>query len=940
MKYCVSFFMILFCLIGFGQDVYKIDTRYPVHEIDNYLKVYTDSTESFTPKHILKDSSSAFIKGNEIPRYLINHKLLWGKIELITADSLNGWTLHFKDIFIGGPAWVKSNGKVDVYAYANDELIFNKKTGYGYDKKDRDIAENWILNRITLDDFPINTKVTLIIRAEGSKFGYPPFFRLNLRGPSQPYYHELNEFNNSFFIFMFGVTFIILLYHILQYLYLREVIFLYFSIWVLVCCMTMLMSTGAILDSVHGFGFVFWMFFSNSIYFLFWFFGRSFIQSKTKFPLLDKLIIGLAAFMIIEISIVLFMVQFTSASPSFLNVGFHAEMHVIMNILGFLLSIAIATRKDNFARYFGVGASLGLMLLILGSMWAAGWIPYPGFDAHSWGVFAQIVIFSFGIAYRRQVMVKQYNEEKLTAQWSLAEMQRVKDLDEVKTRFFANISHEFRTPLSLISGPIKRAFNTKKNGEDIIISKKHFDIINSNTSRLQNLVDQLLDLSKIESGVVHLSLTQGGIIQFIRSIVFSFESLAERENISLNTSFPKEYDDAFYDKDKIDKIVSNILSNAFKYTSENGSVTVSVEHNSNFLQLEITDTGKGIDKEDVKRIFARFYRVEGSEQKGSGIGLALTKELVELHNGKINVDSIKHKGTTFKVRLPISLAHLPKAISVTANPTVNHHKKDILYEPLEPETTSKTSAKDLPVVLIVEDNEDLQYYISDVINHQYTVLTAKDGLQGERMAFEHIPDIIISDVMMPKKDGYELCNTLKNNAKTSHIPIIMLTAKAGQSNKIEGLTQGADDYLTKPFDDDELLLKMKNIIEARKNLWKHFKALDMFLVDDIELTSIDDNFLQEVFKTIKSNLDNEHFGVDDIARAVGFSRSQLHRKLKALIDKSTNQLITEIRLNEAHRLLKHKTATVSEAAYAVGYSNLSYFSKSFKEKFGTLPSKL
>ena len=938
----ILFLIVLISSVSYSQDIYEIKTKYPVHEVDNYLKVYKDSTESLSPKDILLNTSDAYIKGSELPPYAVNNKLLWGKLELITKDSLKGWTLHFKDIFNGAPAWIKGNGKVDVYAYVNQTQIFHKKTGYGYNAVELDISENWVLNRIRLDDIPLNTKVNLVIRAEGSKFGYPPFFRLNLRGPSQPYYHEINQFNNSFFIFMFGVTFIILLYHILQYLYLRDVIFLSFSIWIFFCCMTMLMCTGAILDSVQRFGFVFWMFFAHGVYCLFWFFGRSFIQSKTKFPILDKLILGLASIMIIQTIAIIFLVLMTSIKPNFLSVGYQADINVFTNILGLILSIYIATRKDIFARYFGIGALIGLTLLLYGSMWSAGWIKYPGFDAHSWGVFAQIVIFSFGIAYRRQVIIKRHNEEKLKAKLSIVEMERIKDLDKIKTRFFANISHEFRTPLALISGPINRAFKQRSENEVITISNKHFTIIQKNTKRLQNLVDQLLDLSKIESGKVHLSLKQGGIIKFLRSIVYSFESMAERENISLNTSFPEEFNSAFYDKDKLEKIITNILSNAFKYTSENGSVTITIDHNTNYLNIEITDTGKGINKEQVVRIFERFYRVEGSEKKGSGIGLALTKELIDLHNGKISVDSTKGKGTTFKVRIPVSLKHLPKAISVTVKSETenNIHENTSQLKETPKIEAKKEIAKNLPVALLVEDNIDLQYYISDVLKLNYSILLAKDGLQGERMAFEHIPDIIISDVMMPKKDGYELCHSLKTNTKTCHIPIIMLTAKAGQSNKLEGLTQGADAYLTKPFNDEELLLLMKNLIESRKNLWEHFKALDMLLVNEIDVTSIDDKFLQNVFKTIKDNINNELFGVEDIARAVGFSRAQLHRKLKALSDKSPNQLITEIRLNEAHRMLKLKTGSVSEIAYSVGYSNLSYFTKSFKEKFGVLPSKV
>jgi len=244
------------------------------------------------------------------------------------------------------------------------------------------------------------------------------------------------------------------------------------------------------------------------------------------------------------------------------------------------------------------------------------------------------------------------------------------------------------------------------------------------------------------------------------------------------------------------------------------------------------------------------------------------------------------------------------------------------------------------LALIVEDNQDLQYFITEIIRREYDVITAEDGSLGCILALEYIPDIIITDIMMPIKNGYELCQSLKNNLKTSHIPIIMLTAKAGEYNKIHGLAKGADAYLTKPFNQKELIIRMNNLIDSKKKMWDHFKSLDMFLVEDINIKSIDDKFIQDVFKSIKNNLANDRFGVEDMVKTVGLSRSQLHRKLKALIGKSANQLITEIRLNEAHRLLKLKAGSVSEIAYSVGYSNLSYFTKSFKEKFGILPSRI
>ncbi len=929
-----------------AQDIYEVNTKYPVHDIMAHLQIIEDSENIFTPEILLNDSTLQFSKRIDYGRFLRPNITYWGKINITTNQKLKDWTLQFEDRFIGPPAWTKSNGKVDVYAFVEGQQLFHKKTGVDYPKHERELKDNWVLNKVSLTEIPETKVVTLIMKVEGNKLGYPSYFNLTVRSPQQPYYHQIFQLNNSFNIFMFGVTFIIFLYHILQFFYLRERVFLWFSAWLLFCMLTHAMTVGMIIGSTTVFRFGLWSLIANGIFYMFWFFGRSFIDSKNKYPKLDKFILGLSLLLIAEIILTTIYVYIFDAKPVFLSIGNHNIVLGIYSIFSLIISIILVTKKDVFAKYFGFGSIIASICLIIGNLWSMGLISLAKnfFDPYATGMFLQIIIYSFGIAYRQQQLALKSQNDKLKAQETYAEMQRIKDLDEVKTRFFANISHEFRTPLSLISGPINRAFNSTKESDEVTLSKKNYEVVKSNTERLQNLVDQLLELSKIESGKVHLSLKQGGIIQFLRSIVFSFESMAERENIGLNTSFPNELDSAFYDKDKLEKITVNILSNAFKYTSENGSVNVAIEHNPSHLILKVSDTGKGIDKDELARIFDRFFRVEGSEQKGSGIGLALTKELIDLHNGTISVSSTKDKGTTFKVRLPITLKHLPEEISVVSKSEMVTKSEEI---PAVPYGKSKSDVaktieykSELPIALIVEDNKDLQYYISEIVSEHYKILLAKDGLQGERMAMEHIPDIILSDVMMPKMDGFELCHALKSNSKTSHIPIIMLTAKAGQHNKIEGLTQGADAYLTKPFNDNELLLLMRNLVQSRKKLWEHFKALDMLLVDDIKVASIDDQFLQKVFQCIKDNMDNEQFSVEDIARSVGFSRSQLHRKLKALSDKSANQLITEIRLNEAYRLLELKTGSVSEIAYAVGYSNLSYFTKSFKEKFGTLPSKI
>lgn len=942
-------YRLIVCLIfilefSHAQDVYNIDAMYPVHDLMPQLLITEDKNDRLQPEMILSDTTIKFSKRAAYGRYLKPHLTYWAKIHVHTQNPLKDWTLQFEDKHIGPPAWTKSNGLVDVYAYRNDALLFHKKTGVEYKREERDIKANWVLNKVSLSELPVNQMVTLIIKIRGNQMGYPAYFNLTARSPNQPFYHQIFQFNNSFNIFMFGVSFIIFLYHLLLYLYLRERVYLWFTLWLSFCVLTQAMTIGIVIGSFTKFRYPLLMLITHGIFYSFWFFGRSFIDSKQKYPKLDKFIIGLPLISIIAILISgLYAIVF-DVKPIFLDIGVHFKVLNVYSILSLVLSVILVVKKDTLTKFFGFGSIVASSFLIAGTLWSLGIIkPIKNFtDPYATGMFLQIIIYSFGIVYRQRQISLKTQQEKLEAQATYAEMKRVKDLDEIKTRFFANISHEFRTPLALITGPLKRALKTEGDEDTIRLRKKHFELIKNNTSRLQNLVDQLLELSKIESGNIHLSLKQGGIISLLRSLIFSFESLAERQNISLNTNLPKAADFAFYDKDKLEKIVTNILSNAFKYTSENGSVTVTADYTEDHLTLEITDTGKGIATEDMMRIFERFYRVEGSEEKGSGIGLALTKELVELQNGTISVNSTKGKGTTFKIRLPISLKYLPKDISIIST---SNNEDSLVHEDLEsqPSNISRplpSENKTLPVALVVEDNTDLQYYIADILKNHYILLIAKDGYQGERMAFEHIPDIIISDVMMPKKDGYQLCNSLKSNAKTSHIPIIMLTAKAGKRNKLEGLTQGADAYITKPFDDEELLLLMKNLVESRKKLWAHFKALDMLLVNDIDVVSIDDKFLQDVFKSIKANLDNDTFGVDDISRQVGFSRSQLHRKLKALSGKSPNQLITEVRLNEAYRLLRLKSGSVSQIAYAVGYSNLSYFTKSFKEKFGRVPSKI
>ena len=696
-----------------AQEVYELDPKYPVHDVNPYLKVYADSTDQLTVQQLLQDIPLPHTKGDNLPRLLETNMTYWGKLRIKALDSLSGWTLHFEDSMIGPPAWTKSNGKVDVYAYANRRLLFHQKTGVDYPRKERATKTSWMLNSISLEDLPIDTVVTLIIKGQGNSFGYPVYFNLSARSPEQPFYHEPYQFHSTFNTFLFGVTFIIFLYFFLQFVYLRERIYFWFSLWLFFCMFTQAMTIGLIVGNLAGIRYPLWLFASHSIFFSFWFFGRAFIDSKQKFPILDKFILGLAFFVLIEIVVMslyvlLFDPETNYTSPS----RIHYYLLNVYTIGSFVLSIVLTLKKDLFARYFGVGSLIASLFLIIGTLWSLGIIRPPfRLDPYVTGLFFQIVIYSFGISYRSQKINEQTQLELLEGERSLAEIQRMKDLDDIKTRFFANISHEFRTPLALIDGPLQQAAKHSSNAKDksIQLSEKAFDIIKKNTLRLQLLVNQLLDLSKIESGNLHLKLSQGGLIQFLRSHVFSFESMAERKNISLNTHFSGAVDEAYYDKDKLEKIVNNLLSNAFKYTSQGGAVTVNVNLDPKNLLLEISDNGNGMHKKEMDRIFDRFYRVEGTETEGSGIGLALTKELVTMHGGQINLHSEKGRGTTFKVRLPVNLDDLPEAFHVDRESVRTTTFGEIPEEANEHTNhTSVALQNHEEVVLLVEDNQDLQ----------------------------------------------------------------------------------------------------------------------------------------------------------------------------------------------------------------------------------------
>ena len=461
------------------------------------------------------------------------------------------------------------------------------------------------------------------------------------------------------------------------------------------------------------------------------------------------------------------------------------------------------------------------------------------------------------------------------------------------------------------------------------------------TDRLLELVNQLLDLSKIDSGKMKLRIIKGDVLQMLKVLTASFESMAERKGIHYHTHFPEQTLIAFFDKDKLEKIVTNLLGNALKYTPEKGTVSVIIETEENRLRIVVEDSGSGIAKKELDKVFDRFYQVEGTEDKGSGIGLALVKEMVDLYRGQISVSSEPGKGSRFKVSLPIDKNSFKENEIVYGEWKGNQEllvNKSI--DEKEEIFIQKKLSLQLPLLLIVEDNIDLRNFICETVQQQYQVIQAVNGKEGFEKAVIEIPDVIVSDVMMPVMDGLAMAEKLKRDERTSHIPVILLTAKAGQQHKLEGLQTGADDYLLKPFDAKELLARIQNLINQRKLLRKKFSGDILLKPSEVSVNSADENFLTKVMEAIETNMQEEDFGVEQLAKAVAMSRSQLHRKLIALTGQSPSEVLRTTRLLRAKELLEKKAATPSEIAFKVGFNSHTYFSKCFKEEFGISPSEI
>jgi len=581
-----------------------------------------------------------------------------------------------------------------------------------------------------------------------------------------------------------------------------------------------------------------------------------------------------------------------------------------------------------FSVYFGLTASIGFLDPYLS-------VPEqitPSRNSIIWMI-NTLSMSALSLIFVVDFITKQHQFEKLEAN-------KQKELNDAKTKLFTNITHEFRTPLTIIQGMTDLI---QKHPEEWL--KEGTDKIRNNSFLLLRLINQMLDIAKIETGSMSLQMKQADIVSFIGYVTELFRSVAIDKNINLRyirNETPIYMD---FDPDKLVHIISNLLSNAFKFTSQGGSVTIKAVLNNaqDYILIEVADTGIGIKPEHLDRIFDRFYQVGNSSgsKGGTGLGLALTKEMVELLDGRIWAESQRAIGTIFHVSLPVTrkatvsqhenLAELLNDLTTAAFAGVSSSKT--------PLASKKADHYSIPTIVIVEDSQDVALYLEAILRQEYHVEKAPDGKAGFDKILQVIPDIVLSDVMMPEMDGIEMLEKLKSDFRTSHIPIVLLTAKADHDSRLTGLARGADAYIAKPFHENELHVQLKNLIEQRKKLQERYSTLAEFPETSDESIKAEDSFMIRVRNILEKNLGNDEFDIHDLCRELAVSHAQLYRKFKSLSNHTIADYFKLLRLHKSRELLTKSDLNITQIAFTVGFKNLSYFSREFTEQFGISPGK-
>jgi ligand-binding sensor domain-containing protein/signal transduction histidine kinase/CheY-like chemotaxis protein/AraC-like DNA-binding protein len=524
-----------------------------------------------------------------------------------------------------------------------------------------------------------------------------------------------------------------------------------------------------------------------------------------------------------------------------------------------------------------------------------------------------------------------------------ASLKKEHEVNEMKLAFFTNVSHEIRTPLTLILGPLEKlTLETSQNPG----LNKQLKLVNHNAKRLKRLVSELMDFRKIEHGKLNLIITYTNIVAFVNEIFLSFQQLANQLKVNYQFQSSTEDLEAYFDKEQLEKVIFNLLSNAFKFIPDsNPEIILQLSIHNQEVLVRVKDNGKGINKDDADKIFTNYYQGDQSNQRhhGTGIGLALSRAIARLHQGDLYLENTNIAITSFCLILKLGKEHFNHVDNIliddTDQATVYVLKTEVESLNHQEEIEHKVvNNSQLPHLLVVDDNEEIIVFLQSALKKHYQIIVAKDGLQALDLAFEHIPDLIISDVMMPNMDGYSFCNKIKTDERTRHIPLVLLTARTGDIYEIDGFKKGADAYLTKPFSIQKLRLVIDNLLSLQNSMRQKFSKQLSIQPSEIEVESSDDEFLQKVLSLFEENISNSDFNVNKFAAEIGMSTPVFYKKINALTGLTVNNFMKSIRLKRAMQLLEKNAGNVSEVAYMVGFNDSKYFSKEFRKQFGKSPS--
>lgn len=594
--------------------------------------------------------------------------------------------------------------------------------------------------------------------------------------------------------------------------------------------------------------------------------------------------------------------------------------------------------SNNSGVWNEVGTAIGLTIL---PPWYASW--------WAWLIYGVIFVLLL-LAYRYYTLQRLNEKHKL----HLAKMERdqIEEMHRMKLRFFTEVSHELRTPLTLILGPVEKMYEWAKKNEEM---SAYLASITTNCNYLLKLITELLDFRKMEEGKMELDLQKVDILPLVKSVQKSFLPIAIKQKVDFSVTFSAKQIEAWVDIDKLQKVLYNLISNAFKFTDDQGNGKVSVQldvkrkNQEAWVQIKVEDNGSGIPPSEQDKIFNPFYQAKTKPKEGimgSGIGLALSKRLIELHQGEIQLCSREKQGTCFTIELPLESAvsidrgqTAPPQQAVTTQPALSQIPEELSRKPVLSFAPPKLADTAKPHLLLVEDNTSMRHFLINCLSENYEITAAQDGDKGWQKLLAKPADIIISDVMMPTMDGIAFCQKLKNDIRTSHIPVVFLSAKAGPESQVKGLVTGADAYLTKPFSVKHLEATLTSLLDNRKKIWEAFNQGQFSIRQEQALGPIDQKFLARVSKTIDENMGDPDFSIEQFAREVAMSRSHFHRKLKKLTGLSAGELLMRARLKKAAFLLQENQLTITEVAFRIGFAAPNYFAKCFRKMYGVAPTK-